>query len=126
MSKWGFLLLAMAAGAAGAEDRACMVESTYFVAGEAVGMRDCMQAPASTPTALVHSQCNELAAIALRMGGESRGLTFLPSCPLPAQGICKNYMRSGNDAYYYERGASDIMLLPKACASRGGTWQSAP
>lgn len=122
MGKSLLLLLVVAAYPAHASDLACMIESTYFISGQEISMRDCMQASPSTSPESLRSQCAELAAVAPRLGGKARALNFLSACPAPAQGTCKNYMRSGNDAYYYQRQPSDLTLLPKACTSRGGTW----
>jgi hypothetical protein len=117
-----FFFLALTALSAHAGNRACMIESTYFTQDLAIQMRDCMQAPLSITEEALRTQCTKLAAIAPSMGGKARSLEYMESCPAPAQAACMNYMHSGNDAYYYERQPNDLMLLPKACASRGGTW----
>jgi hypothetical protein len=116
------LAVLVLSGSAEASVRACMLESSYFVDGHEVQMRDCMQAPSSASEQSVKDHCSELAAIAPSLGGVSRGVTYLPACPLPAQAKCSNYLGSENDAYYYQRAPSDLALLPRACTSRGGAW----
>ena len=117
-------LLLAATNLAQARDNACMIEGEFNLMGTVIKSRDCMQTSDKTPEAQFKQSCEALAQTSAQLGGKAGKVTYSETCPKPAQGICKNFMRSGNDAYYYERDAEDLAGLPKGCGIGGGTWAS--
>lgn len=106
-------------------NRACMIEGSFKLLGQTLHSKDCMQVPPTEKNeAAFKRACTELANTSAAMGGEAGTVTYLAQCELTAQGICKNMMNKGWDAYYYARSADDLAALPGSCGAFGGTWAS--
>ena len=99
-----------------------MIAGEFHLMGRVIRSRDCMQAPASVSEAEFESSCTELARTSEAMGGKAGTITYMDECPMPAQGICRNFLGSKRDAYYYERTPDDLATLPQSCVKGGGTW----
>lgn len=102
--------------------RACMIAGEFNLMGRVIRSRDCMQAPAFVSETEFESSCIELAGTSEAMGGKAGTITYLDECPMPAQGICRNFLGGKRDAYYYERTPDDLATLPQSCVEGGGTW----
>ncbi|RMX04880.1 hypothetical protein D8I35_13545 [Corticibacter populi] len=107
-----------------AQETACMIEGTFSILGQTIKSRDCMQADPNENEAAFKASCDQLANTSAGMGGGRGTITYMKQCQKPAQGICKNVLGSQRDAYYYERSAEDLRILPDGCQRGGGQWQS--
>lgn len=105
-----------------AQNRACVMEATITFMGQTVYSKDCMQAAPKESEAALRRTCEEVAQMSAAMGGKPARITYLKQCPMPAQGICRGYLRTGRDAYYYARSADEVARLPTGCAQGGGRW----
>lgn len=108
--------------AAQREYQACMIAGEFNIAGQIIRSRDCVQAAASAPKQQFRAHCEGLAQTSAQLGGEAGQVTYMDACPSPNQGRCSNYLRSGYDAFYYERSTDDLAELPESCSLSGGTW----
>ena len=102
--------------------QACMIAGEFAIAGQTIRSRDCMQAPASADSAKFRQQCEGLAQTSAQMGGKAGQVAYMDACPSPNQGRCENFMRSGYDAFYYERATEDLPSVAKSCEAVGGAW----
>ena len=101
---------------------ACMIAGEFNIMGRVIRSRDCMQAPASVSETEFAINCTKLAGTSEAMGGKAGTITYMDECPMPAQGICRNFLGSERNAYYYERAPDDLATLPQSCVEGGGTW----
>ena len=102
--------------------QACMIAGEFNIAGQVIRSRDCTEAKASVPRDTFVAYCEGLANTSKMFGGKAGTITYSETCPTPSQGSCKNFARSGYDAYYYERTADDLADLPESCTLAGGRW----
>lgn len=107
-----------------AQDRACVIEGSFRLLGKTTEIKDCAQAKPGESQADFTKHCTDLASATAALGGKAGNITWVPQCPKPTQGICKNYMKAGRDAYYYKRSADDLKDLPASCKQTGGQWTS--
>jgi hypothetical protein len=104
-------------------DTACLVEGEFSLFGQTIHSKDCMRSAPNDADGDFRSACEALANTSAVLGGAPGKIEYSEECPLPAQGICKGFLGSGRDAYYYARSASDLRELPKSCRLGGGVWQ---
>jgi hypothetical protein len=107
---------------ASAQTQACLIDGEFTIAGQKIRSKDCMQAPASDPVAEFRRACQELANTSAMLGGKAGNVTYMASCPAKHQGICKGFLRSKRDAYYYERTPDNLAKVPASCERTGGRW----
>jgi hypothetical protein len=108
-----------------AADRACLIEGEFSFLGQTIYSKDCMQSTPNESEAAFKVACEALANTSAQLGGTPGKIKYMDKCPRPTQGICKGFMKSGRDAYYYARSASDLSELPSSCKMSGGAWSSA-
>ena len=117
------LLSSAALANEGFTQRACMIEGNFNLLGQTLYSKDCMQAGRTeTDETAFRRSCSELAKTSAALGGNPGTVTYMAQCELPAQGICRNFMKSGRDAYYYARTTDDLDTLPQGCNVWGGQW----
>lgn len=109
-----------AARGSGGPPQACMLSGRVTLAGHTEDIRDCMASGGRYSKAEFERACEGLANGLAVTGNAPARIDYLPRCPTPAQGSCRNFMNSGMDAYYYQR--TDLTPLPASCAGAGGTW----
>lgn len=103
--------------------RACMIAGEFELMGQRIRSRDCLQAAADVSDASHREACEGLAQTSAQMGGTAGEVTYMETCPTPAQGSCKGlFGQQSMHAFYYEREADDLATLPQSCAASGGTW----
>lgn len=110
------------APSAAAGSHACMIAGSFEIMGKSIRSRDCLQADASVPRAQHTTFCEQLAQTSKQLGGKAGELTYMATCPTPAQGSCKGIFGGAMHAYYYERDADDLATLPDSCRMGGGHW----
>jgi hypothetical protein len=114
---------ALASQSGSFEQRACMIEGTLALFGQKIYSKDCLQAsPQEKNEAEFRKTCSDLANTSALMGGKAGTITYQAQCETPAQGICRNLMGSGRDAYYYARSDNDLASLPASCELLQGKW----
>jgi hypothetical protein len=103
--------------------KACMIAGEFELMGRRIRSRDCLQAGADIADASHREACEGLAQTSAQMGGTAGEVTYMETCPTPAQGSCKGlFGQPSMHAFYYEREADDLATLPQSCAAIGGTW----
>ncbi|MDR0633966.1 MAG: hypothetical protein LBF91_03200, partial [Azoarcus sp.] len=102
----------------------CLIEGSFTILGKATKLKDCMQSSPREDEAGFKKSCEELANTTAALGGSPGKITYLKQCEKPAQGICKNFLGSGRDAYHYARTPKSLRTLPASCAHARGTWVS--
>jgi hypothetical protein len=107
---------------ASAQTQACLIDGEFTIMGQKIRSKDCIQAPAGDPTAEFRRACQELANTSAMLGGKAGNVTYMATCPKQPQGICKGFLRSKRDAYYYERTPDNLAKVPASCERTGGRW----
>jgi hypothetical protein len=103
--------------------KACMIAGEFELMGRRIRSRDCLQAGAEVADASHRDMCEGLAQTSAQMGGKAGEVTYMETCPTPAQGSCKGLFGQGSmHAFHYERDADDLATLPQSCEASGGTW----
>lgn len=125
MSALSIALLFTLPQVSSAADQACLIEGKFSIMGQTIHSKDCMQSDPNETEAAFKASCQALANISAQMGGAPGEIEYMAQCPQPAQGVCKGFMKSKRDAYYYARSADDLSTLPLSCKQGGGTWISA-
>ncbi|WP_144900396.1 hypothetical protein [Luteimonas cucumeris] len=106
------------------EDRACLIDGSFTVLGRTVKSKDCMQSDPEEPEESFKQSCEKLANTSAILGGAAGKITYMKQCKRPAQGICRGFLKTKRDAYYYGRLGSDLADLPSSCTRGGGRWSS--
>ena len=107
---------------ASAQTQACLIDGEFTIMGQTIRSKDCIQAPASDPVAEFRRVCQELANTSAMLGGKAANVSYMATCPGQPQGICKGFLRSKRDAYYYERTPDNLTKVPASCERTGGRW----
>ena len=107
----------------GGPPQACVISGKVTLFGVTHDIRDCMASTGRYSVAEFKKHCEGLANAFNGTGNAPAKLEYLPACPRPAQGSCRNVLGSGLDGYYYQRTADDLAQLPASCAAGGGRWQ---
>lgn len=105
-----------------AADRACLIEGEFSLMGQTIHSKDCMQSDPKESEAAFKESCQALANTSAQMGGAPGKIEYMAQCPKPAQGVCRGFMGSKRDAYYYARSPADLSTLPSSCRQVGGSW----
>ncbi len=112
------------ASAAEGEDRACLIEGSFNILGRTIHSKDCMQSNPKEEEESFKKSCEEFANSSAMLGGAPGKITYMKQCKRPAQGVCRGFLGTGRDAYYYQRSGDDLRDLPSNCAKGGGRWTS--
>src|SRR5207253_8693038 len=106
------------AGAASAQERACLMEGSITIAGQKTEMKDCLQND-GIPQDQFKRTCSSLSDIAVALGGEPAKITYLASCPVPAQGSCAGFFGQPMTSMYYKRDAKLLAESKSSCLAQG-------
>lgn len=109
-----------AARGSGGPSLACMISGRVTIAGHTEDVRDCMYSGGRYSKTEFERACEGLANGLASTGNAPARIDYMPRCPAPSQGSCRNFLNSGMDAHYYQR--TDTTPLPASCAGAGGTW----
>ncbi len=118
-----FLFVFVSAQALGAP-HACVVEAPKLAIDETIHVKECLTAAATETESAFQSACEQLPIAQVKYQTEKSTIVFVDRCPMPAQGVCVNGMGDGRSAYYYNRSATEMTVIPPACQNAGGTWKS--
>ena len=110
------------AGAASAQERACLMEGSITIGGQRTEMKDCLQNN-GIPQDQFKQTCSSLSDIAVTLGGEPAKITYLASCPMPAQGSCEGFFGRPMTSMYYKRDAKLLADSKSSCLAQGGKWK---
>ncbi len=106
-----------------AEDKACLMEGSFTLAGETTVIKDCLQ-----NNGVAQSQfkgtCESLAQTTTAFGGPAAKITYLASCPAQSQGICEGFFKQPMTSYYYKRDPKTLGSVKSSCQAQGGKWRS--
>ncbi|SFU85215.1 hypothetical protein SAMN05216350_106192 [Polaromonas sp. YR568] len=115
------LFLAGSAGAF-AQDKACLMEGSFSIAGQKTEIKDCLQ-NGGVPTAQFKETCTGLAQTAAAMGGPPAKVTYMGACPAQAQGSCEGFFGKPMTSYYYKREPQTLGQVKSSCIAQGGKWK---
>ncbi|WP_175626719.1 MULTISPECIES: hypothetical protein [Oxalobacteraceae] len=111
-----FPLLAMA------QQKACLMEGSFTVAGEKTEIKDCLQ-----NNGIPHGQfvetCNSLSQATAAFGGPPAKTTYMAACPAQAQGVCVGFFGQPLSSHYYKRDPKTLASTKSGCQAQGGKWQ---
>jgi hypothetical protein len=105
-----------------AQDKACLLEGSFTVAGSTTHIKDCLQNNGVDP-AQFKETCAGLAQATAAVGGPPAKITYLAACPMPAQGTCVGFLGQPMSSSYYKRDAKLLEDSRKGCIAQGGKWK---
>ncbi len=107
---------------AAANEKACMLEGSVSLMGVSLEINDCLQNKGLAPAKFTET-CTAMSKMYVPMGGQPAKITYVASCPTPAQGICENMARQPLDSYHYSTDAGTLTGASASCSQSGGSWQ---
>ena len=107
---------------AAASEEACLLEGSVSMMGVSLEINDCLQNK-GLAAAKFKEACTSMSKMYVPMGGQPAKLTYLDSCPTPAQGICENMAKQPLDSYHYSTDAGTLAGARASCSQSGGSWQ---
>ncbi|MEO7885894.1 MAG: hypothetical protein ABI893_02380 [Polaromonas sp.] len=115
------LFLSCGAGAF-AQDKACLMESSFTFAGQKTEIKDCLQ-NGGVPQAQFKETCTGLAQTAAAMGGPPATVSYMAACPAQPQGSCEGFFGKPMTSYYYKRDPKTLGAVKSSCTAQGGKWK---
>jgi hypothetical protein len=110
------------AGSAFAQDKACLMEGSFAIAGQKTEIKDCLQ-NGGVPPAQFKETCSGLAQTAAAMGGPPAKVSYMAACPAQAQGSCEGFFGKPMTGYYYKRDPQTLGTVKSSCIAQGGKWK---
>jgi hypothetical protein len=111
-----------ATASASAQEKACLMEGSITIAGQKTEIKDCLQNN-GIPQEQFKETCGGLSQVAAAVGGTPAKITYLASCPVPAQGSCEGFFGQPMTSVYYKRDAKLLAESKSSCLAQGGKWK---
>jgi len=103
-----------------ANDKACLLEGDFTLAGQRVVINDCAE-NRSMPAAQFKEACQGMGN-PFNDARYKAKITYLASCPAQPQARCQNAMGGGMNFAYYKRDAELLKASKAGCEAQGGKW----
>lgn len=116
------LALLLAGGSAQAQDKACILEGTFQVAGQRMVINDCAE-NRSMPKEHFRAACTGMSEFTLAGETYKAKVTFAGSCPPNPQGTCEGIFGGAMNASYYKRDPKTLEDTRKSCLAQQGRWK---
>jgi hypothetical protein len=104
-----------------AQDKACLMEGSFTFMKQKLDIKDCLENN-GVPQEQFLQTCKGISSAAESLGAPPAKITYLPSCPAPAQASCKGFFGSAMTSYYYKRDAQLLETSKQGCVAQGGKW----
>lgn len=114
--------LASAWAVAQPNERACVLEGTFQIAGQRVVINDCAENRAM-PKDDFREVCKGMSEFTLAGQTYKAKVTFVAACPAGAQGTCEGMFGGALNASYYKRDARTLEDTRKSCVAQQGRWK---
>lgn len=114
--------LASAGSVAQPNDRACVLEGTFQIAGQRMVINDCAENRAM-PKDDFREVCKGMSEFTLAGQTYKAKVTYMAACPAGAQGTCEGMFGGALNASYYKRDARTLEDTRKSCVAQQGRWK---
>lgn len=116
------LAMASAGGLAHAQDKACILDGTFQIAGQRVLISDCVE-NRSLPKEHFREACKGMSEFTLAGETYKAKVTYAASCPPAPQGTCEGLFGGAMNASYYKRDPKTLEDTRKSCLMQQGKWK---
>ncbi|MCZ8253688.1 MAG: hypothetical protein O9318_14560 [Hylemonella sp.] len=116
------LVMASTGGLAYAQDKACILDGTFQIAGQRVVISDCVE-NRSMPKEHFREACKGMSEFTLAGETYKAKVTYSASCPPAPQGTCEGLFGGAMNASYYKRDPKTLEDTRKSCLMQQGKWR---
>lgn len=109
-------------GAATAQDKACLLQGNFQIAGQRVVISDCAENK-TLPKAEFREVCAGMSEFTLAGETYKATIAYSASCPPDPQGSCEGMFGGAITARYYRRDPRTLEDLRKTCLAQQGRWK---
>ncbi len=105
-----------------AQDKACILDGTFQIAGQRVVISDCVE-NRSMPREHFREACKGMSEFTLAGETYKAKVTYSASCPPAPQGTCEGLFGGAMNASYYKRDPKTLEDTRKSCLMQQGKWK---
>lgn len=116
------LALALGHGGARAQEKVCLLEGDFQIAGRRVVISDCAENRKLSKEEF-REACAGMSEFTLAGETYKARVSFSASCPPHPQGTCEGIFGGAMDARYYKRDARNLEDTRQSCLAQQGRWK---
>jgi hypothetical protein len=105
-----------------AQDKVCLLEGDFKIAGQRVLISDCAE-NRTMPKDEFREACAGMSEFTLAGETYKAKITFSSACPPSPQGTCEGIFGGAMNARYYKRDAKTLEETRKSCLAQQGKWK---